>query len=207
MKLTATKRTETGTSASRRAREEGKIPAAIYGREVDTVSVLLDRKDFEMTLREVGSNGVFDVEVDGDTYHVFVKEKTNAALKPEIYHVDLLAFTKGQKVNMTIPVYITGEEAISEGIVSQSISELEVSLAPAEAPSEFTVDVSEMEIGDTKHVSDIEIDDSIELLSDTDSTVVSVSAPQIEEEPEPTADDEMPEPEVIGEDEDDSDEE
>ncbi|GEK89070.1 large subunit ribosomal protein L25 [Alkalibacterium putridalgicola] len=206
MKLTATKRTETGTSASRRAREEGKIPAAIYGREVDTVSVLLDRKDFEMTLREVGSNGVFDVEVDGDTYHVFVKEKTNAALKPEIYHVDLLAFTKGQKVNMTIPVYITGEEAISEGIVSQSISELEVSVAPAEAPSEFTVDVSEMEIGDTKHVSDIEIDDSIELLSDTDSTVVSVSAPQIEEEPEPTADDEMPEPEVIGEDEDDSEE-
>lgn len=206
MKLTATKRTETGTSASRRAREEGKIPAAIYGREVDTVSVLLDRKDFEMTLREVGSNGVFDVEVDGDTYHVFVKEKTNAALKPEIYHVDLLAFTKGQKVNMTIPVYITGEEAISEGIVSQSISELEVSVAPAEAPSEFTVDVSEMEIGDTKHVSDIAIDDSIELLSDTDSTVVSVSAPQIEEEPEPTADDEMPEPEVIGEDKDDSEE-
>lgn len=206
MKLTATKRTETGTSASRRAREEGKIPAAIYGREVDTVSVLLDRKDFEMTLREVGSNGVFDVEVDGDTYHVFVKEKTNAALKPEIYHVDLLAFTKGQKVNMTIPVYITGEEAISEGIVSQSISELDVNVAPAEAPSEFTVDVSEMEIGDTKHVSDIEIDDSIELLSDTDSTVVSVSAPQIEEEPEPTADDEMPEPEVIGEDEDDSEE-
>ncbi|MDZ7835890.1 MAG: hypothetical protein U5K84_11780 [Alkalibacterium sp.] len=84
MKLTATKRTETGTSASRRAREEGKIPAAIYGKEVDTVSVLVDRKEFEMLLREVGTNGVFDVEVDGDdTYHVFVKEKTNAALKPE----------------------------------------------------------------------------------------------------------------------------
>lgn len=182
------------------------IPAAIYGREVETVAVLLNRKEFEMTLREVGANGVFDVEVDGDTYHVFVKEKTNAALKPEIYHVDLLAFTKGQKVNMTIPVYITGEEEIKEGIVSQSISELEVNVAPAEAPSEFTVDVSEMEIGDTKHVSDIAIDDSIELLSDTDSTVVSVSAPQIEEEPEPTADDEMPEPEVIGEDEDDSEE-
>ncbi|SFC52687.1 large subunit ribosomal protein L25 [Alkalibacterium subtropicum] len=206
MKLTATKRTETGSSASRRAREEGMIPAAIYGREVETVAVLLNRKEFEMTLREVGANGVFDVEVDGDTYHVFVKEKTNAALKPEIYHVDLLAFTKGQKVNMTIPVYITGEEEIKEGIVSQSISELEVNVAPAEAPSEFTVDVSEMEIGDTKHVSDIAIDDSIELLSDTDSTVVSVSAPQIEEEPEPTADDEMPEPEVIGEDEDDSEE-
>ncbi|MDZ7835891.1 MAG: hypothetical protein U5K84_11785 [Alkalibacterium sp.] len=107
---------------------------------------------------------------------------------------------------MTIPVHVHGEESIDEGIVSQSISELEVNVAPAEAPSEFVVDVSEMEIGDTVHVSDIEIDDNIELLSDTDSTVVSVSAPQIEEEPEPVEDDEMPEPEVIGEEDEDSEE-
>ncbi|MDN6293362.1 MAG: 50S ribosomal protein L25 [Alkalibacterium sp.] len=202
MKLTATKRTETGTSASKRARAEGKIPAAIYGREVETVPVLLNEKELEMTLREVGSNGVFKVDVDGETYDVFVKDKKNAALKPEIYHVDLLAFTKGQKVNMTIPVYVNGEEEIKEGIVSQSISELEVNVAPANAPSEYIVDVSEMEIGDAKHVSDIVIADDVELLTDTELTVVSVSAPQIEEEPEPTSDDEMPEPEVIGEDKD-----
>lgn len=202
MKLTATKRTETGTSASKRARAEGKIPAAIYGREVETVPVLLNEKELEMTLREVGSNGVFKVDVDGETYDVFVKDKKNAALKPEIYHVDLLAFTKGQKVNMTIPVYVNGEEEIKEGIVSQSISELEVNVAPASAPSEYIVDVSEMKIGDAKHVSDIDIADDVELLTDTELTVVSVSAPQIEEEPEPTSDDEMPEPEVIGEDKD-----
>ncbi|MGO1476716.1 50S ribosomal protein L25 [Alkalibacterium gilvum] len=202
MKLTATKRTETGTSASKRARAEGKIPAAIYGREVETVPVLLNEKELEMTLREVGSNGVFKVDVDGETYDVFVKDKKNAALKPEIYHVDLLAFTKGQKVNMTIPVYVNGEEEIKEGIVSQSISELEVNVAPASAPSEYIVDVSEMKIGDAKHVSDIVIADDVELLTDTELTVVSVSAPQIEEEPEPTSDDEMPEPEVIGEDKD-----
>lgn len=202
MKLTATKRTETGTSASKRARAEGKIPTAIYGREVETVPVLLNEKELEMTLREVGSNGVFKVDVDGETYDVFVKDKKNAALKPEIYHVDLLAFTKGQKVNMTIPVYVNGEEEIKEGIVSQSISELEVNVAPANAPSEYIVDVSEMEIGDAKHVSDIVIADDVELLTDTELTVVSVSAPQIEEEPEPTSDDEMPEPEVIGEDKD-----
>lgn len=110
MKLTATKRTETGTSASKRARAEGKIPAAIYGREVETVPVLLNEKELEMTLREVGSNGVFKVDVDGETYDVFVKDKKNAALKPEIYHVDLLAFTKGQKVNMTILFMLTAKK-------------------------------------------------------------------------------------------------
>lgn len=79
---------------------------------------------------------------------------------------------------------------------------MEVNVAPANAPSEYIVDVSEMEIGDAKHVSDIVIADDVELLTDTELTVVSVSAPQIEEEPEPTSDDEMPEPEVIGEDKD-----
>ncbi|EXJ22477.1 LSU ribosomal protein L25p [Alkalibacterium sp. AK22] len=201
MKLAATKRTETGTSASKKARAEGKIPAAIYGKEVETVSVLIDEKEFEKTIKEVGYNGVFDVEVDGDTYHVFVKDQANAAIKPIVYHVDLLAFTKGQKVTMSIPVHVSGEEGIDEGIVSQSISELEVNIAPADAPSEYIVDVSELEIGDTVHVSDIELGEGVELLTDEESTVVSVTAPQIEEEPAEETD-EMPEPEVIGEDKD-----
>lgn len=201
MKLAATKRTETGTSASKKARAEGKIPAAIYGKEVETVSVLIDEKEFEKTIKEVGYNGVFDVEVDGDTYHVFVKDQANAAIKPIVYHVDLLAFTKGQKVTMSIPVHVSGEEQIDEGIVSQSISELEVNIAPADAPSEYVVDVSKLVIGDTVHVSDIELGEGVELLTDEESTVVSVSAPQIEEEPAEETD-EMPEPEVIGEDND-----
>lgn len=200
MKLSATKRTETGTSASKKARVEGKIPAAIYGKEVDTVSVLIDRKEFENVIKAVGSNGVFDIDVDGDTYQVFVKDQANAAIKPIVYHVDLLAFTKGQKVTMSIPVYVTGEEKIDEGIVSQSISEIEVNIAPADAPSEYTIDVSSLEIGDSVHVSDIELGEGVELLTDEESTVVSVSAPQIEEEPAEETTDEMPEPEVIGED-------
>ncbi len=200
MKLSATKRTELGSGASKRARVEGLVPAAIYGKEVETVSVLINRKEFEQTIKEVGYNGVFDVEVDGnDTYQVFVKDQANAALKPLVYHVDLLAFTKGQKVTMSIPVHISGEENIEEGIVSQSISEIEVNIAPAEAPSEYTLDVSKLEIGDTLHVSDLDLGDSAELLTDESFTVVSVSAPEaIEEEPAEDAD-EMPEPEVIGE--------
>lgn len=198
MKINAKLRTETGTSASKKARVEGLVPAAIYGKQVDSVSVLINRKELEDTLREVGANGVFKVEVDnGETYQVFVKEQTSAAIKPIVYHVDLLAFAEGEKVTMTIPVYITGEENIDEGYVSQSISELEINVAPAEAPADYTVDVSNLEIGDTLSVSDIELGDNVELLTDETSTVVSVSAPDaVEEETETT--DEMPEPELIG---------
>ncbi|MFC6464421.1 50S ribosomal protein L25 [Marinilactibacillus sp. GCM10026970] len=204
MKITATKRTETGTSASKKARSEGKVPAAIYGKDVDTVSVLLNQKELQDTLRQVGSNGVFEVDVEGETYQVFVKEQKSAAIKPILFHVDLLAFTKGQKVTMSIPVYITGEEEIAEGYVSQSISELEVDVAPASAPSEYTVDVSKMTIGDSISAGDIELDAETTLLTDADSTVVSISAPDAVEEETTETSDEMPEPEVIGESKEDS---
>ena len=204
MKLTATKRTETGTSASNKARAKGMVPAAIYGKDVDTIPVLLNQKELEDTLRKVGANGVFDVDVEGETYHVFVKEQKSAAIKPILYHVDLLSFTKGQKVNMTIPVYVTGEEEVKEGYVSQSISELEVEVAPAEAPAEYTVDVSNLSIGDTISVSDIEVASEVNLLTDAESTVVSLSAPDAVEEETTETNDDMPEPEVIGETEEDS---
>lgn len=208
MKITAEKRTQTGTSASKKARAEGKVPAAIYGKEVDSVSVLLNQKELEDTLREVGSNGVFDIDVEGETYHVFVKEKANAAIKPVTYHVDLLAFTAGEKVHMTIPVYVHGEEEIKEGYISQSVSELELEIAPSDAPAEFTVDVSNLTIGDSLTVADIELPEGANLLTETESTVVSVSAPDQVEEPEPAEGaEDMPEPEVIGESEEAEDEE
>lgn len=202
MKITAEKRTQTGTSASKKARAEGKVPAAIYGKEVDSLSVLLNQKELEDTLREVGTNGVFDVDVDGETYHVFVKETFTSALRPLTYHVDLLAFTAGQKVTMAIPVYIQGEEEIKEGNINQSISELELEIAPSEAPSEFVLDVSNLVVGDSLAVSDIDLPENAELLTEAESTIVSVSAPDEFIEPEPdTAEEDLPEPEVIGEDE------
>lgn len=201
MKITAEKRTKTGTSASKRARAAGQIPAVIYGTGVDNLAVLLDAKEFTDTMRQVGSNGVFKVDVDGEEYDVFVKDRHDAALSLDIYHVDLLAFTAGEKVAMSIPVYLEGEEKIKEGIVSLSTSEIELEISPVSAPSEFTVDVSNLEIGDVLSVSDIDLPEGAKLLTDPEDALVSVNPPEdISDDLEPTeADGEMPEPEVIGE--------
>lgn len=211
MKLNAVKRTETGTAASKRARNAGQIPAVVYGTEVDNVSVLVNDKEFRDTIRAVGANGVFKLVVeDGETYDVFVKERSDAALSQEIYHLDLLAFSAGEKVTMAIPVYIEGEEEIKEGIVSQSTSEIELEISPLNAPAEFLIDVSGLEIGDTMYVGDIALPEDAELLTDPEDTLVSVNPPEdISDDLEPTTEgaEEMPEPEVIGENEKDSSEE
>lgn len=205
MKILAEKRTTTGTSASKKARAAGKLPAVIYGSSVESLPVLVDLKEFEDTIRAVGANGVFSLDIDGEVYKVFVKDTASYALTPKLYHIDLQAFTAGEKVTMTIPVYVVGEENIKEGNVSQSVSEIDIEIAPEDAPTSFDIDVSSLEIGDSVVVSDIELPEGAELLSEDDLTVLSVLAPEdISEDLEPTegaAD--MPEPEVIGADEED----
>ncbi|HZK47250.1 MAG TPA: 50S ribosomal protein L25 [Atopostipes sp.] len=205
MKILAEKRTTTGTSASKKARAAGKLPAVIYGSSVESLPVLVDLKEFEDTIRAVGANGVFSLDIDGEVYKVFVKDTASYALTPKLYHIDLQAFTAGEKVTMTIPVYVVGEENIQEGNVSQSISEIDIEIAPEEAPTSFDIDVSSLEIGDSVVVSDIELPEGAELLSEEDLTVLSVLAPEdISEDLEPTEGAaEMPEPEVIGADEED----
>ena len=205
MKILAEKRVQTGTSASKKARAAGKLPAVVYGSSVESMPVLLDLKAFEDTIRAVGANGVFSLDIDGEVYKVFVKDSASFALTPKLYHVDLQAFTAGEKVVMTIPVYVVGEEKIVEGNVSQSISELEIEIAPEDAPTSFEVDASALEIGDSVAVSDIELPENAVLNTEADLTVISVIAPEdISDDLEPTeASDEMPEPEVIGADEED----
>ncbi len=208
MKILAEKRVQTGTSASKKARAAGKLPAVVYGSSVESMPVLLDLKAFEDTIRAVGANGVFSLDVDGEVYKVFVKDSASFALTPKLYHVDLQAFTAGETVVMTIPVYVVGEENIQEGNVSQSISEIEIEIAPEEAPTSFEVDASSLEIGDSVAVADIELPENAVLNTDAELTVISVIAPEdITDDLEVSeASDEMPEPEVIGADEEDSEE-
>lgn len=207
MKLNAQLRTETGTRASKKARREGLIPAAIYGSSVDTVSVVFNRREFETILREVGANGVFTIDVEGgEEYQVFVKDQTNAAIKDEVYHIDLQAFLKGEKVVMDIPVYLEGEAELEDAVANQALTEIQIEVAPASAPSEYYVNVADLEIGDSITVADMELEGDIEVITEADTTVVSISAPEEIIEEEPDADAEMPEPELIGADDDEEEE-
>ena len=208
MKLNAQMRTETGTRASKKVRREGSIPAAIYGSSVDTVSVVFNRREFETILREVGANGVFTIDVEGgEEYQVFVKDQTNAAIKDEVYHIDLQAFLKGEKVVMDIPVYLEGEAELEDAVANQALTEIQIEVAPASAPSEYYVNVADLEIGDSITVADMELEGDIEVITEADTTVVSISAPEEIIEEEPDADAEMPEPELIGADDDEEEEE
>lgn len=206
MKLEAQLRDNTGTSASKKYRRDGFVPASIFGSEMETTSILINRHDYEAVIREVGFNGVFDLEIAGDdTYQVFVKEQDNAPVKDIIYHVDLQSFKAGETVVMTIPVYLQGDDELEGIVANQSISEIEVEVEPAKAPAEFYVDVANLEVGDSVSIEELDIPEYVTVLEDGDATVVSISV--AEEEPEEPEEVTADEPELIGaEDEEDEEE-
>lgn len=198
MNLKAELRTTIGTSASRKARQEGKIPVAMYSKGEETQSLLIDRREFENILKKEGVNAVFNVDIDGKTQQVLIKDFVKASLKDEFYSVDLQAVSADDKLQVEIPVVLVNEETVKEGIVDLTLTTVLVETTPANIPSSFEIDVKGMEIGDVKYASDLEMPANVELVTDAEESLVSVVAPT--EEPEETTDeDEVAEPEVIGE--------
>ena len=198
MNLKAELRTQTGSSASRKARNEGKIPTALYGKTVDATSLLINRREFEALLKAEGTNAVFDLEFDGNTQKVWLKDYVRASLKDEVYSVDLEAISANQTLTVEVPLFVVNEETIDEGIVEIIESNIVVETKPDSIPQSFELDVTGLEIGDTLTVADITVPADVEIMMEDDTTVVSISAPTEEAEVvDPDA--EEVQPEVIGE--------
>ena len=184
MALDAELRTKTGTGASKKARNEGKIPVSLYGGDLEATSLLVNRREFEALLKKEGSNAVFDVNYDGKTQKVILKNFEKAALADRFYSVDLAAISADQKLQVEIPLVLVNAETIKEGIVELVMNTVEVETAPDTIPNSFEIDVTGMEIGDSKSIADLEVPAGVEVLVESEETIVSVSAPS--EEPEET---------------------
>lgn len=198
MNLKAELREKTGSSASRKARNEGKIPVSLYGKTLEATSLLVNRRDFEALLKAEGTNAVFDLDYNGGTQKVWLKDYERAALKDVVYSVDLEAISADQTLTVEVPLYLVNEEEVEEGIVEIIENLITVETKPDSIPQSFEVDVKGLEIGDTLTVADLTVPEGVEVTMESDLTIVSVSVPTEEaEEVDPDA--EAAEPEVIGE--------
>ena len=181
MKLQVEKRDKVGSSAAKRARSDKKLTAVIYGKDVEATPVLLDAKEFDEVLKQLGKNAIFEVSIsNGKTMQVIVKDIQQAALKNQIQNVALQALTKGQKLTMTVAIHLVGSEDLKEGVLTQTLNELEIETDAAHVPTEFQIDVNEMNIGDTLTVADIKVDAGISVLTDPEAAVAILAAPATE---------------------------
>lgn len=193
MQLTATKRKQLGKKA-RKVRQDQKIPAVIFGPDIDSLPVTLGYKDFVKAYTEAGETTLVDVKVEGvkEPYKVLIKELQLHPVSWDVMHVSLYKVNLKEKTTADIPVVIEGEDEIAlvksgEALVLTQLNEVTVSALPTDLPHEFIVDVSGLEeIGDSINISDLQYDsDKVEIVEhQPEDTVAVLDYATIEEEEE-----------------------
>lgn|SRR5690606_18275018 len=193
MKLTAKTRTLTGKKV-KLLRKEGLVPASVYGPKKKSTNIQVDKKEFISLFKKVGYNKLFDLVVDdGRPAKVLVKEIQKLPITDILTNVSFYQVDEDSKINVEVPVELVGEAPavkMNIGFLITSIDTIEVHCYPKDLPSKFEVDISKLEnIGDAITVEDIQLPEGVELSSSMEPTsaIVSIAAPQKEEEPEPVA--------------------
>jgi large subunit ribosomal protein L25 len=181
-----------GKGAARKLRAAGRIPGICYRRNAESVAVSLDPRELDLVLRNASSgiNTLIDLKMAGggdfDGRQVLVKELQRDPISGAYLHADLYAVDLKQTIHVSIPVQIKGSAigvTLGGGILDHATRELDVECLPNAIPEEFAVDVSELEIGQSIHVRDIEALEGVEILTDPNVSIISVVAPvAIEEE-------------------------
>ena len=188
-KLASSKRAEKSKQSElKELRSTGKVPAVVYGYETENTSLSVDENEFIKVIREVGRNGVIDLEVaDSGTTQVMVSEYQFDALKNQITHIDFIAINMQTEVTVDVQIELTGEAPGQKegGVIEQPLFEVSVTAKPADIPETIEVDISELNIGDAVHVSDIREKGNFVIENEDDDALVIVSAPT--EEPEEDA--------------------
>lgn len=205
-------RTESGKKVARRLRYRGQLPAVVYGEGVASVACSVDQRMLINLLRSHGRNAIISLSAGDTSQSTIIKDIQYHPVSDEILHVDFHRIDLTRKIVVEVPIHAMGSAVgvrIGEGILEQMLHEIEIECLPTEIPDHIEIDVSDLDIGDSLHVSDIVVQsDDFSIVTDSDRTVFAVAAPTliIEEEAEDVEDEElvdvegeeeMQEPEVI----------
>ena len=165
-------------------RSTGKIPAIVYGYEVENTNVSVDENEFIIVIREVGRNGVIELDMNGKAVKVMVTDYQFDSLKNQITHIDFVAINMKSEVTVDVTIELIGEAAgVKEGgIVEQPNFQVQVTATPDNIPESIEINVDALEIGDSIHVSDLRESGSYTIENEDEETLVSVVPPQKEEE-------------------------
>jgi large subunit ribosomal protein L25 len=182
--LLAKERKELRHSELKEIRDNGNIPAIIYGTGMESKSVFVSSIDFTKTIRTVGRNGVISLDVDGSKFEVVLTEYQEDAIKKEIKHVDFLVVNKSSKITVNVRLELVGEAAGVKdgGVMQQTFHELEITSTPGNIPQQIEVDVTNLQVGENIIIADIVKQGSFTINHEEDEVVASILPPKQEEE-------------------------
>jgi large subunit ribosomal protein L25 len=187
--LQAKTRDSSGTGTSKKIRRDDGIPAVVYG-DIDNSNIVLDANEVAKQVRDSGFySSVIKLTLGKETIDVILKDLQRDPRKSNITHMDFFAVDKNKAVVVNVPIMFVNEDIcvgvkMSGGMISHIQSELEISCLPKDIPENITVDISELEIGHSVHLSEIKMPANVVLATpvddEHDSPVVSCYEPKAE---------------------------
>lgn len=185
--MEAQKRNRIGKKV-KQLRADGKLPAVIYGRELEGLPITLNLREVTRILRNVTSSTLVTLDVDGEEYLTLLRERQRDVLKGNWLHLDFLAVSRTEKIRASVSIVLEGEAPALknfDALLVTSMDQVEVDALATDLPEFITVDVSGLEeIGNSIAVADLQLGDGVDVLNDPEDVLVVVSAQtaEIEEE-------------------------
>jgi large subunit ribosomal protein L25 len=170
--LTIESRTDQGKSASRRLRRlENKIPAILYGGDKEPVAISIITKDLNKCLEnEAFYSHILTLNLDGQPHQAVLKDLQRHPSKGFPLHADFLRIDAEHKIHMNVPLHFLNEDTCvgvktEGGIISHQLNEVEVICLPKDLPEYLEVDMANVKLGETLHLSDLTVPAGVELVA------------------------------------------
>ncbi len=183
--LKVKQRIRLGKTGSKQVRKEGKIPAVIYGKGMESIPLIIDPAELKGSLAtDAGKNTLLDLEIETEGEKIsklgVLKDIQLDYITQKPIHLDFQVINTKDKIAVDVPLNLTGRaQGIKEGgILEQNIREINVECLPENIPSIIEFDISEMELGDALHLRDITLPEGVESLINADSLVASIQTPR-----------------------------
>ncbi len=183
--IRAEKRTIFGKNASRRIRSKGKIPAILYGTEIENVPLIVDKKDiFKVVKSETGENTIFKIVFDSEEKDAMIKEIQKDPTTDELLHADLIHISLDRPIRLSVPVIARGEAVgvkAEGGFVDFITREIEIECLPRDIPEHIEIDISPLHLNQSLKVQDIRAPEGVRIISDPSLVIVHIEPPAVEE--------------------------
>ena len=206
IQLQGSRRKDLGKGGARKARAAGQIPGVLYGHGETPVAVAVGAREFQTALRtHKGGNALVNLKLDNGEYTALIRDAQYDPINRSILHLDFQHISLTEQIEVEValkPIGLAVGVKDGGGILEMIVRNIDVRCLPTAIPEAIEIDVSALNVGESLHVRDIRAE-GIEILTDADTTIITVVAPTVEEAPvaaegavaaEPTA----AEPEVVG---------
>ncbi|QDT98929.1 50S ribosomal protein L25 [Gimesia aquarii] len=181
-KISAFKRDKLGSIESNRVRRAGRIPAVVYGHGQEPAHISVEDTDLQNLIKN--RERVFEIDLDGQVEETMLRDIQWDTFGNQILHVDLMRINASERVTVEVQVRLRGTSpgVTSGGVLEQPLHSLELDCLAHNIPDNISIRINTLEIGDSIHISDVEVPRGAKLHHPEDQVVVHVIAPKGEEE-------------------------